>query len=134
MVVGHRPLLKLLWFCYERTPALDMSLHRKWRAPARVPDFHLHHSYNPSMARGWESKSVEMQIESAESSNYKNSQHDNSEMERLRRHQALVLSRSRVLQQLEVSQNPRHREMLQRALADLEKQLNGANNGDGDAS
>jgi hypothetical protein len=45
-------------------------------------------------------------------------------MERVRRHQALVLSRSRVLQQLEVSQNPRHREMLQRALADLERQLN----------
>jgi hypothetical protein len=76
------------------------------------------------MARGWESKSVEMQIESAENSNHRNSQHDNSEMGRVRRHQALVLSRSRVLQQLEVSQNPRHREMLQRALADLESQLN----------
>jgi len=31
------------------------------------------------------------------------------------------------LQQLEVSQNPRHREMLNRALADLEAQLAGFN-------
>jgi len=41
----------------------------------------------------------------------------------MRRHQALLLSRSRVLQQLEVSQNPRHREMLNQALTDLESQL-----------
>ena len=41
----------------------------------------------------------------------------------MRRQQALQLSRSRVLQQLEVSQNPRHREMLNQALADLEARL-----------
>ena len=79
------------------------------------------------MARGWESKSVESQIESAETSNQESSHHDQPDLERMRQHQALVLSRSRVLQQLEVSQNPRHREMLNRALADLEAQLAGFN-------
>ena len=80
------------------------------------------------MARGWESKSVESQIESAETSNQEeSSHHDQPDLERMRQHQALVLSRSRVLQQLEVSQNPRHREMLKRALADLEAQLAGFN-------
>lgn len=82
------------------------------------------------MARGWESKSVEMQIESAENSNHKNGQYDSSKLERKRQRQSLILSRSRVLQQLEVSHNPRHREMLQRALADLEQQLSGNNGGE----
>jgi len=75
------------------------------------------------MARGWESKSVESQIESAETSNQESSQEDNPDPERMRREQALRLSRSRVLQQLEVSHNPRHREMLNQALTDLEAQL-----------
>jgi len=76
------------------------------------------------MARGWESKSVESQIET---SDQESSHHDQPDLERMRQHQALVLSRSRVLQQLEVSQNPRHREMLNQALADLEAQLAGFN-------
>jgi hypothetical protein len=75
------------------------------------------------MARGWESKSVEAQIESAETSSQETSDHDNPDPQRKRRHQALLLSRSRVLQQLELSHNPRHREMLDRALADLDEQL-----------
>jgi hypothetical protein len=75
------------------------------------------------MARGWESKAVEAQIESAETSNQESSQEENTDPERMRRQQALQLSRSRVLQQLEVSQNPRHREMLNQALADLEARL-----------
>jgi hypothetical protein len=75
------------------------------------------------MARGWESKSIEAQIESADTSNQETSRHDHPDPDRMRRRQALVLSRSRVLQQLAVSQNPRHREMLNQALADLEAQL-----------
>jgi hypothetical protein len=75
------------------------------------------------MARGWESKSIEAQIESAETSNQQTSRNDHQDQDRMRQRQALVLSRSRVLQQLEVSQNPRHREMLNQALTDLEAQL-----------
>ena len=92
-------------------------------APAQVPDFDRQSSYNGGMARGWESKAVEAQIESAETSNQEASQEDSPDPERMRRQQALQLSRSRVLQQLEVSQNPRHREMLNQALADLEARL-----------
>ena len=40
-----------------------------------------------------------------------------------RQHQSLLLSRSHVLQQLEAAQNPRHREILQNALADLDSQI-----------
>jgi hypothetical protein len=75
------------------------------------------------MARGWDSKFVETQIESAETSNQETNQHENPDASRMRQQQALLLSRSRVLQQLEVSHNPRHREMLSHALADLEAQL-----------
>jgi hypothetical protein len=74
------------------------------------------------MARGWESKFVEAQVESAETSQ-ETSDQDNPDPERTRQHEALLLSRSRVLQQLQLSQNPRHREMLNQALADLEAQL-----------
>ncbi len=75
------------------------------------------------MARGWESKFVETQMESAETSSQETSDQDNPDPERMRQHQALLLSRSRVLQQLQLSQNPRHREMLNRALADLDQEL-----------
>jgi hypothetical protein len=75
------------------------------------------------MARGWGSKFAETQIESAETSNQQSSQHDNPNAGRIRQQQALLLSRSRVLQQLEISHNPQYREMLNRALADLEAQL-----------
>ena len=67
--------------------------------------------------------SVEAQIESAETSSQETSDQDNPDPDRMRQHQALLLSRSRVLQQLQLSHNPRHREMLNRALADLEEQL-----------
>jgi len=66
---------------------------------------------------------VEAQIIEAETSNQDSSQEDSPDPERVRQQQALLLSRSRVLQQLEVSRNPRHREMLSQALADLEARL-----------
>lgn len=66
---------------------------------------------------------MESQIESAETSYQESSHEELEDAERIRRLQALQLSRSRVLQQLQLSQNLRHREMLNRALADLEGQL-----------
>jgi len=41
----------------------------------------------------------------------------------LRKKETLLLARTHLLQQMQVSQLPRHREMLQNALTDLEKQL-----------
>ncbi len=42
---------------------------------------------------------------------------------RWREKESLRLSRQRVLQQLEATQNPRHRKMLEDSLADLEEKL-----------
>jgi hypothetical protein len=40
-----------------------------------------------------------------------------------RKKETLLLARIYLLQQLQSSQNPRHREIIEKALADLEKQL-----------
>jgi hypothetical protein len=46
-----------------------------------------------------------------------------AEAARWRQKENLRLSRQRVLQQMEASQNPRHRKVLQDALADLDEKL-----------
>jgi hypothetical protein len=77
------------------------------------------------MARGWESKAVESQIESAE--NQIRPLHDEQippeKLELLRKKESLKLSRTRVLRELETSQNPRYRNMMQKALDDLNSEL-----------
>jgi hypothetical protein len=77
------------------------------------------------MARGWESKSVEAQIEESRSTRptkaklaLKAEQAQNQI-----RKADLLLSRSRVLQQLENSTNERFNELMHRTLADLDKQI-----------
>ena len=77
------------------------------------------------MARGWESKSVESQIEAAETQVRPpfDEQIPAHELELLRRRETLNLSRTRVLRELETSQNPRYRNMMQKALADLNSEL-----------
>ena len=81
--------------------------------------------YNKDMARGWESKSVEEQMEAAASARPSGAQPplDTRQAERLRLRQGLELSRSRVRQQLAGDPHPRHRRLLEGALADLEAQL-----------
>jgi hypothetical protein len=76
------------------------------------------------MARGWESKSVEQQQEEmAERRKAPGKAVSLQQKERDRKRQGLVLSRLRLVQQLEVAKNPRHQEMLRQAIAELEKQL-----------
>ncbi|HKP11753.1 MAG TPA: hypothetical protein VJZ91_06565 [Blastocatellia bacterium] len=76
------------------------------------------------MARGWESKAVEAQIETAEARAVSNKkQLTPEERERARLRESLLLSRNRVLQDLEQSSNPRYRKMLGDALAHLDAQL-----------
>ena len=76
------------------------------------------------MARGWESKSVEAQMEAAaEDSGRGTPAVSPAEMERKRQRDGLLLSRARVVQQLESAQNPNHRKMLEQALADLDARL-----------
>ena len=76
------------------------------------------------MARGWESKSVEAQQAEAndKSANVRPAM-SADEAARWREKESLRLARQRVLQQLEVSQNPRHRKLLEDALADLDEKL-----------
>ena len=77
------------------------------------------------MARGWESKSVEGQIESFHADHVASQKQRLSpeQIESVRKKNGLLLARSRVLQGLDQSQHPRRREMLKQALADLEAQL-----------
>jgi hypothetical protein len=76
------------------------------------------------MARGWESKSVESQIESAESRAASKMPHISpAEAETIRQRESLMLHRTRVVHDLEAAQNPRYKETLQAALKHLDDKL-----------
>ncbi len=77
------------------------------------------------MARGWESKSVEGQIEEFESRRRLSSKGEltQEQIERLRQRETLLLSRTRVLHDLEQTRQPRHRKMLEASLAYLNAKL-----------
>jgi hypothetical protein len=78
-----------------------------------------------AVARGWESKSVEAQQAEARDKSVKRRPPMSAEEASLwREKESLRLSRQRVLQQLETSQNPRHRKLLEESLDDLEQKLN----------
>jgi hypothetical protein len=77
-----------------------------------------------TMARGWESKSIEAQQAEAEQGKPKSRVRlSPSEAIRARQKGNLNLSRQQILQQLQAALNPRHRELLNRALADVEQKL-----------
>lgn len=77
------------------------------------------------MARGWESKSVEAQIESAAGKQVTPSKPHLSpeQIQRLREKESLELSRTRVQRELASSANPRYQEIMRKALADLDGKL-----------
>ena len=78
------------------------------------------------MARGWESKAVEDQIEEAEKRARKKGAQDDltpKERARLDRLESLRLSRARTLAQLERATRPQHRALLQRTLQALEAEI-----------
>jgi len=77
------------------------------------------------MARGWESKSVQAQIdmhETRRSAVIANSP-EPEKLELLRKKETIILSRTRVLRELNSAQNPRYKAVLSKALADLDAQL-----------
>ncbi|HKV04648.1 MAG TPA: hypothetical protein VJO53_06030 [Candidatus Acidoferrales bacterium] len=81
--------------------------------------------YNRSMARGWESKSVEGQVEDSQT---KGRGKDGvpltpEQNEARRRREVLLLSRARVQGDLQSSRDQRYRDQLSRALADIEAQI-----------
>ncbi|MGA3293892.1 MAG: hypothetical protein ABSE45_07910 [Candidatus Acidiferrales bacterium] len=77
------------------------------------------------MAKGWESKSVESQVQDSETKGggKQKGQLTPAQTETYRRREVLLLSRTRVQQDLRASQNSRYTEQLNRALADIEAQL-----------
>jgi hypothetical protein len=116
-------------------PAWHFSCHGTKEAPQTASGFpytawdHIGQydvvcRYNFQVARGWESKSVEeQQSQAASSPSPANPPLNPAQIASQRQKQGLLLSRQHILQQLEAAQNPRHREILQSALADLDRQL-----------
>jgi hypothetical protein len=79
------------------------------------------------MARGWESKSVESQMESAKdgagTGAGRSSAAGDGAKKAQRERQSLLLSRAYVLRQIECSTNERYTESLRQALSDLDRKL-----------
>ena len=75
------------------------------------------------MARGWESKGVEEQQSAANIQVESRQRLTPQQAARKQERDALELSRRSVLQQLQSVENPRHRQMLEIALADLDQWL-----------
>ena len=78
------------------------------------------------MAKGWESKAVEDQVQESEKKAPKENlrrQLTPQQMEAHRRKAVLLLSRTRVEKDLDASQNARYKEQLTKALADLDAQI-----------
>jgi hypothetical protein len=77
------------------------------------------------MARGWESKSVEAQIDMAEAGRtpVRLKAPNPKILEVIRKKETILLSRTRVVRELSAAQNPRYKAVLTKALADLDAQL-----------
>jgi len=78
------------------------------------------------MARGWESKSVESQIEAAAAAPAKAGVRPTAEeLARQRERQSLELARTKVQRDLAAATHVRHRAMLEAALKHLDGQIAG---------
>jgi hypothetical protein len=79
------------------------------------------------MARGWESKSVEGQVDDFKSKAEQTKKNNltQEQAENSRQRGVLLLARTRVQHELEVTYDPRRQEQLKSALAHLDAQLGG---------
>jgi len=76
------------------------------------------------MARGWESKSVEQQQEErSETRQSACAPVSPGQQQRHRKREGLLLSRGRLVHDLQVASNPRRRQMLEHSIAELDRQL-----------
>jgi len=82
------------------------------------------------MARGWESKDVEDQILTSAENRHPGTgdRPAPGPTDQSRRRESLLLSRSRVLHDLEEARNPRYRTVLSAALTHLDHELAGLTN------
>jgi hypothetical protein len=77
------------------------------------------------MARGWESKDVEAQVQSKESPKMSSGRDPKTEEQQVREQdiQQLQLSRTRIANDLSTATHPNHRKSLEAALAHLDKKI-----------
>ena len=75
------------------------------------------------MARGWESKSVESQLEDAASRAERSTALTREQRETAAKRSSLDLSRRRVLQELQTTRSAARRTSLEKALAFLEEEI-----------
>jgi hypothetical protein len=75
------------------------------------------------MARGWESKSVEAQQDAASERREARPAVSPEDAARMAQRGTLMLARTRALADLQQACAPAHRAMLERAIADLDRQL-----------
>lgn len=81
--------------------------------------------HTSTMARGWESKDVEAQMEAGEAphGHYGNNSKSPEQLRREQERKDLQLSRIRIVHDLESATNPHHRKSLEAALAHLDKKI-----------
>lgn len=77
------------------------------------------------MARGWESKDVESQVEDRKTvaDHYSGKQKSPEDLRREMERRGLVLSRTRIKNDLDVATHPNHRKALEAALEHLDKKI-----------
>jgi hypothetical protein len=81
-------------------------------------------AYNVRMARGWESKSVESQQDLVRDERKSQRQARSEEAKKAQRERdGLLLSRSRVLQQIEASASEQYTKVLLEALKELDQKI-----------
>ncbi len=75
------------------------------------------------MARGWESKSVESQIEDRAAPRERGDARTREERERESKRHSIEMSRQRIARELETARNDAHRIALENALRHLDAEL-----------
>ncbi len=85
----------------------------------------LHVCENRDMARGWESKDIEAQVEQKNTvaENQSKAQKTAEQVRRDTERRDLQLSRTRIQNELESATNPNHRKSLEAALAHLDSKI-----------
>jgi len=79
--------------------------------------------FSNRMARGWESKSVEEQMENARQQKDAAAAQSAKPVHHSRQHENLVLARARLVKDLETTDNPRYKQFLEASLADIDKRI-----------
>src|SRR5262245_44750718 len=105
-----------------QTSAVVMRSHRLTAFGLPASDF-ASRTIEITMARGWESKSVEAQQDERERDKTPAPEVTDDEAARRARRQTLMLARTRALEDLQRACNPSHRAMLESAIRSLDEQI-----------